>query len=420
MVEINFLHSKELSMSTHNTTTTATRVVILGGGFAGVMAALRLAHRTRRQPVQITLVNASETFVERTRLHQAAAGQTTATRTLPSMLGDSGVHFVRGWVTALRPDERMVQINTDQGDQELAYDRLIYALGSFTALDQLPGAAEHALPVERHTAIAGRLMQLSNGARVLVVGGGLTGLEIATEIAESHPHLAVALVTGGEIGADLAPAGQQYVRTTLRRLHITVHEQTQLTRIAAGQAITAAGHPLPFDLCVMATGFAVSPLAAMAGIAVNSRKQVQVDPYLRSLSHPTIYAVGDAAALTTNTPLELRMACATALPLAAHAAENLARTLVGRAEEPFRFGYVGRCISLGRRAGLMQFVDGADRPRRWLLTGRLGAWAKERLLDFVMWTLRTEQRRAFYRWAQTYSAQEPASNQAGEWRQVAA
>src|SRR4051812_45747207 len=94
-------------------TTPVTRIVILGGGFAGVMAAQRLARRTRRQPVQSTLVKASDTFVERTRLHQTAAGQTLTHKTLTAMLGDNGVQFVRGQVTGLRPDERTVQINTE-------------------------------------------------------------------------------------------------------------------------------------------------------------------------------------------------------------------------------------------------------------------------------------------------------------------
>jgi NADH dehydrogenase len=408
-------------MSTHNSTTTVTRIVILGGGFAGVMAALRLAHRTRRQPVQITLVNASDSFVERTRLHQVAAGQAIPTRTLTAMLGNSGVRFVRGWVTGLRPDQRTVQLKTDQGAQGLAYDRLIYALGSFTALDRLPGAAQHALPVERHDAIHQRLAQVQAGGHVLVIGAGLTGVEIVTEIAESYPQLTVSLATQGQVGADLSAAGERYLRATLRDLRVTVHEAQPIARLEAGQAITPDGNAIPFDLCVLATGFAVSPLAANAGIDVNSNNQIVVDPYLRSRSHPSIYAVGDAATLPADAPIALRMACATALPMATHAAENLARVVQGAAEQPFRFGYPGaRCISLGRHRGLLQFTDALDQPRPWVLTGRLGAWAKASILAAVMWALRLEQRYAVFQWAQTYSTLPAPVNAPIDWQRAPA
>ena len=399
-------------MSNNHVSTNLVRIVILGGGYAGVMAALRLANRTRGESVKITLVNGRDAFVERTRLHEATVGNHPPAPSLSAMLGEAGVHFVQGWVKGLDLARRTVQIDAIQADgashpQALAYDKLIYALGSFTALSGLPGAAEYALPVERHDAIASRLAQLPSGARVLVIGAGLTGLEVATEIAERYPHLAVAMVTGSKVGQDLAPAGQRYLRNALRKLGVEVHEQTRLARLEDGMAIATNGATLPFDLSIMSAGFAVSKLAQEVGLAVNGRGQVLVDPYLRSVSHPAIYAAGDAATMEEGCPVTLRMACATALPMAAHAAENVARTVRGMAEEPFRFGYFVRCISLGRRAALVQFVDAADRPRRWVLTGRVGMWVKENILRWVMSSLHGEKRRATYMWPRLQSAAAP-------------
>ena len=80
-------------------------VVVLGGGYAGTLAALRVAGRTRGPGVRVTLVNATDTFVERIRLHQVATRQPLARRSLPELLAGSGIQFVRGWVTGLEPAE---------------------------------------------------------------------------------------------------------------------------------------------------------------------------------------------------------------------------------------------------------------------------------------------------------------------------
>lgn len=383
----------------------STQVVVIGAGYAGLLATLRLARLTRRQPVQITLVNASANFVERTRLHQQASGQTTKTIAIQELLRGTPVRFVQGKVTALHPGQRQISVENATGCQTLAYDHLIYALGSHTALAQLPGATEHAYVVEQHSAIAERLERLAPGAQILVIGGGLTGIEAATELAESHPHLHVTLATNGVLGADLSVAGARHLAHTTQQLGITVREQTKIIRLESGQALVNNGDPLPFDLCLYTAGFAVSPLAGAAGLAVNNKGQIIVDARLHSVSHPAIYAIGDAATFAPETGLKLRMACATAMPMAAQVAENLARKLVGKPEQPFRFGYAARCISLGRQNGLVQLVDATDRSRSWVLTGRLGAWMKERILQYTIWSLRLERHLGVYNWPHTNAAQ---------------
>ncbi len=376
------------------------KIIILGGGFAGVSAALRLANRTRRQPVQITLVNASATFVERTRLHQTATGQPVPAKSFQTMLAGTGIDFVLGKVTALDPARKTITVNSAEGVQTLGYDKLIYALGSHTDLARIPGATEHAYAVEQHTALLAHLHKITpNHGRVLVIGGGLTGIEIATELAETHPTLQVALATAGALSDTVSSAGAGHLYKTFQNLGITLHEHTKINRLEAGQAICTNG-TLPFDLCVYAAGFRCSPLAQMAGLAVNAKNQIVVNACLHSVSHPELYAVGDAATFEQNAVLSVRMGCVTALPLAIHAAENLARLLTDQPEQPFGFGFIIRCISLGRRNGLVQFTDAEDRPRPWILAGRTAVVIKELILHYVMQTLQFERRFAFYRWPQ--------------------
>lgn len=178
------------------------RVVILGAGYTGMFTAVRLAHRTRRADVTITLVNPSDRFVERLRMHQIAAGQELADLRIPDMLAGTGVTFVRGAATALDPDARRVTVD---GTEVLEYDTLVYALGSATDADKVPGADVHAFTLnspEIAARFAERLTEVAAaGGTVTVCGGGLTGIEAATEIAESHPGLAVTLLSLDEPGA---------------------------------------------------------------------------------------------------------------------------------------------------------------------------------------------------------------------------
>jgi NADH dehydrogenase FAD-containing subunit len=398
-------------MQTYKSITTPTQVVVLGAGYAGLLATLRLARLTRRQPVQITLINASATFMERTRLHQRASGQPIKLWPMAELLSGTRVRFIQGKVTALHPGARQITVQDEAGQKDVGYDHLLYALGSHTTLAQLPGATEFAYAVEQHSAIVQQLGQLASGAQILVIGAGLTGIEAATELAESHPHLGVTLATNGALGADLSAAGARHLTQTVQKLGIAVRQQTKIVRLESGQARTSNGEVIPFDLCLYTAGFAVSPLAAAAGLAVNAKGQVIVDALLHSVSHPAIYAIGDAATFAPEGGLNLRMACATAMPMAAHAAENLVRMLTGKPEEPFRFGYAVRCISLGRANGLVQLVDATDQPRPWVLSGRLGAWVKERILNYTIWSLRLERHFGFYNWPQTNAvrASHPAS-----------
>ncbi len=79
------------------------RIVVLGAGYTGLFSAIRLAHRTRRTGVKITLVNPSSRFVERLRMHQIAAGQELAEHRIPDLLAGTGVTFVQGTATAIDP-----------------------------------------------------------------------------------------------------------------------------------------------------------------------------------------------------------------------------------------------------------------------------------------------------------------------------
>src|SRR5690606_9812566 len=139
----------------------------------------------------------------------------------------------------------------------------------------------------------------------------------------------------------------------------------------------ADGSLVPAAVTVWTTGFAVPDLAARAGLDVDAAGRIRTDAYLRSTSHPDIYAAGDSAVIAGPGGRELRMACATALPTGAHAGPVLAAGLRGRVPKPLRFRYQAQCLSLGRDNGLIQGLRADDRPARWMLRGRPAAAVKE-------------------------------------------
>ena len=124
--------------------TKQTKVVVVGGGYAGTLAALSIAGRTKRAAVDVILVNGADHFVERIRHHQLAAGQRPTQRPFTSLLAGSKVRFVQGWCTILSPAAKQLTIQTPNGSVTQDYDYLVYALGSTSETSRVPGVADFA------------------------------------------------------------------------------------------------------------------------------------------------------------------------------------------------------------------------------------------------------------------------------------
>ncbi|MFD5180451.1 NAD(P)/FAD-dependent oxidoreductase [Nocardia sp. NPDC058379] len=359
--------------------TTTHRIVVLGAGYTGMLAAVCLARRTRRLDVAITLVNPSARFTERLRMHQIAAGQELANHHIPDLLAGTGIEFVQGWATAVDPDARRVHVD---GVGDLAYDELVYALGSTTDTTGVPGVADHAWTLNdpRHAhAFAGELTRLAaTGGTVTVCGGGLTGIEAATEIAESHPGLRVTLVSSAEPGAMMGDKARAHLNKVMDRLGIVRVVGHRVTKVLPDAVELADGTRIDADRTLWTSGVRVSPLAAAAGIATDERGLIVVDPTLKSVSHPTIHAIGDAAAVRQAWG-QIHGTCQSGLPTAAYAAGAIAAGLRGKTVKPFRFGYFHQPVSLGRRDAVIQFTRADDTPGRFYLTG----WAARTYKEMV-------------------------------------
>ncbi|MFD6103633.1 NAD(P)/FAD-dependent oxidoreductase [Nocardia salmonicida] len=360
-------------------TTTTHRIVVLGAGYTGMLAAIRLARRTRKLDVAITLVNPSARFTERLRMHQIAAGQDLAHHDIPEILDGTGIEFVQGRVTAIDPAAQRVQVD---GAGDLAYDELVYALGSTAETTLVSGVAEHAMTLDdprRAHEFAGELATLAaEGGSVAVCGGGLTGIEAAAEIAESHPGLRVTLISSGEPGAMMGDKARAHLNRTLDRLGVIREIGVRVAEVRPDAVELADGTVIGADRTLWTTGVRVSPLATEAGIETDARGLIVVDLTLKSVSHPTIHAIGDAAAVRQAWG-PVHGTCQSGLPTAAYTADVIAAQLRGTRIRPFRFGYFHQPVSLGRRDAVIQFTKADDSPRRLYLTG----WAARTYKEMV-------------------------------------
>ncbi|MFF8906189.1 NAD(P)/FAD-dependent oxidoreductase [Streptomyces olivaceoviridis] len=364
------------------------RIVVLGAGYTGAITAGRLARRLRPEDVAITLVNAEPDFVERVRLHQLATGQDLTPRPFGEMFAGTGVRLRLARVTGVDVDRRTVAVTDADGAGELEYDTLVYALGSGWNDLGVPGAAEHAHEIAGRAGalrLRERLAGLAAGQPVVVVGGGLTGLEAAAEIAEARPDLDVALAARGGLGDWLSAKGRAHVRKVFAGLGVTVHEHTAVTAVAADHVTTADGASVPAAVTVWTTGFAVHPIARATGLEVTGTGQIVVDRSMRSVSHPDVYAVGDAALAMGPGDKPLRMSCASGVPTAWQAADAIAARLTGGKLPKVPLRYFNQCISLGRKEGLIQYVSADDRAVRAALTGRIAAVYKELVCKGAAW-----------------------------------
>jgi NADH:ubiquinone reductase (H+-translocating) len=354
-------------MTDHNATT---KVAVIGGGYAGTVAA---NHLHIRPDVNVTLVNPRPHFTERIRLHQLVAGTGSAAVDYATMLNPK-IDLLVEEATQIDATKRRVRLASGNA---LSYDYLIYAVGSTAAAPDVPGAAEFALRIaefEYADRLRGRLADRPSSAPVCVVGGGLTSIETASELAQARTS--VSLLCGGRLGPSLSSQGRGSVARQLHRRGVTVIEDAVVTEVRADTVVLAGGRELPSAVTVWTAGFGVPPLATRSGLSTDALGRLLTDETLTSIDDPHIVAAGDAAAPSGQ---PLRMSCQAALPLGAQAANTVLSRIAGTEPAVVNQAFVGQCISLGRTGGTFQIAHTDDTPRGLYIGGRTAAWIKEYL-----------------------------------------
>ncbi len=380
-------------------------VAILGAGYAGLMAALHLGG-SRRKPLRIALVNADDQFVERARLQESVA-RPVAPRipSIATLVAGTGIEFIQGQVASLDANARRVDVATASGQRGITFDRAIYALGSRTDVEAVPGIKEHAYRLdagEGSRSAAALRARLNENAgrplRIVVVGGGVTAIEAAGEIKARAPQIEVAMISRSRCAAFKGPRIEHALRTELDRLGIAIIDHETVAEVQAGGIVTAAGRTIMADVIVWSGGLRSGPLARDAGLATDPRGRVFTDPQLRSISHPHIFAVGDAAHPIAPTGAPYRMSVLAALTSGAYVAEVINDAQNRKDHRPFSFSTFGQGIAVGRSGiGFPAFPD--DQHRWFVIGGRTGFHTRNLFVWFSTYLLKNERKHpGFFSW----------------------
>ena len=367
------------------------RVVVLGGGFAGVGA----VHKLKKAKADVVLIDRHDYHTFQPLLYQLATGllETTAVghslRDLVHDQDNATVH--QDSVAAIDFDARTVHF---EAIKPLTYDYLVIGLGAEVNFFGAQGAAEHAFPMytlphalrlkehvlERWEAADRDPSIVEDGAlNVVIVGGGPTGVETAGALAELYraafakdyrnlpqDQATLTLVEGGpELFSMFKPNLQAYARETLEKMTVEVLTGDVVTSVSPTRVTLKSGAVLKAHTLVWGAGLQGNQLVQSLGLELERGNRIGVGPELTIPDHPEVYALGDIAAIVDEkTEAVLPQLGSVALQSGEHAGKSIAERLAGKEPKPFKYRDKGTMATIGRGAAVVQMLGGRTKKGR--------------------------------------------------------
>jgi NADH:ubiquinone reductase (H+-translocating) len=362
-----------------------TRILILGGGFAGLHAAIHLERTLARDPkVEITLINRDNFFLFTPMLHEVAASDLDFTNIVnPIRHLLQRVNFFAGEVESIDLGLRQVRVSHgfDHHTHDLPYDHLVIGLGSITNFSDLPGLADRALTMKSlgdAIYVRNRLIALLEEADTeccadirgplltfVVAGGGFAGVETIAAINDFVHHavrfytnlredmLRVVLVHPGEvILPELGDQLGQYAQTQLAKRKVEIRVKTRISGLTEKGVQLSTGEMIQTKALIWTAGTSPNPLLLNLPCE-KGHGRLKVNANLQVPNWPGVWALGDCALIPDGNTGNYHP------PTAQHAlregkvlAHNLIAAVRGGAMKSFSFMTIGQLAAIGQRAGV--------------------------------------------------------------------
>ena len=311
-------------------------IVIVGGNFAGLTAAVNLSRRHA-----VTVIDPSRYFEWAPGIHEILSGVKTQQGLRldrAAIAKQAGHRFLRDSVTELQPAQR--RLATASG-RELDFDACIVAVGALWNTHHIPGADRHAMPfrsVADALAIKHRmhtLLQQGKPLRIVIAGGGISGIEALGEILRGHRDDASLTVELVEAGSQLLPGLPASLDADLRHLcepyAVKFHTSTTIASVSPKGVRLADGTRLRSELTLWTAGLAPPVLLRESGLAPPPQVWADVHQTLQSRHFDNTFVIGDAA----QPPQAVGKQASNAIDMGTLAAANVARLLDGHTLKPF-------------------------------------------------------------------------------------
>jgi NADH dehydrogenase len=354
--------------------TPAKNIVVIGAGYGGLTAALRLARLFRHLPqYSIHLIDQNPFHTLKTQLHEAAVHKREATIDIGRIIRRQNITFHLGSVGLIDLRSKTLLI----GQQSLSCEFLVVALGSQANFHNIKGLEEHALTLQsasdaekiyRHVSMMCAKAAAETDQdlrkemlRFVVGGGGLSGIELAGELVgyvsqnvrdfrlpENEPEIIVV-----EAADDILPASTQELRSQVRKKLIEkgvrLLPSTKVTEVSWGRVSLSTGETLHAASLIWTGGIRIADLAKESGFSLGQSGRIIVNEFLQSVTEPSVYAIGDnALALNPQTGKPVPAAAQFALQQGRLVADNIYAQVRGNQPRRYVPKVWGEVVSLGR------------------------------------------------------------------------
>ena len=355
------------------------RILILGGGFAGLWSAIGAARKLDElglgtAQVEVTLANCDAYHSIRVRNYEADLSEVRVP--LDDVLEPIGIRRIEGQVTGIDLDAQTVQLDNVP---DLAYDRLVFALGSQIVHPEIEGLAEHgfdvdtyagAVKLQQHLASLGDREQTAGQFTVVVVGAGLTGIETAAEMPGrlrsiqalanyAQPIRVILADHHPQVGSDMGESARPVIAEALAALGVETRLGIEVASITQAGITLTSGEQIPAATVIWCAGMKANPLTSQFPVELDHFGRIPVDAYLRVKGVDNVFAAGDVASLLVDDSHASVMSCQHGRPMGRFAGHNVICDLLGLPMLPLRLEHYVTVLDLGPWGAV--YTEGWDR-----------------------------------------------------------